>query len=137
MPIAQVTTSYSLSDIIGGFQITLLLFSLVYSLALCVLAIKRASLKTLVTPPILALSINAWIIGTLFFRSGSQKYWMSIENAAMDPSVYLMDTGVFHSSVGASLLLLSVTGGLVSLSFLIICWRTRRPTSEQDIAPNP
>ena len=125
MPIAQVTTSYSLSDVIGGFQIILLLFSLMYSLVLCVLAIKRASLKTLVTPPILALSISAWIIGTLFFQSGSQKYWISMQNGAVDHSFHLMEAGVFYSSVGASLLLLSVTGGLVFLSFLSICWRTR------------
>ena len=125
-PIAQVTTSYSLSDIVGGFQITLFLFSIVYSITLCALAIKCSSLKTLVTPPILTFSIGTWVIGTLFFRSGSQKYGMSMENAAMDPSVYLMDVGVFQASVGITLLLLSITGGLVLVSFLIICWRTRR-----------
>jgi hypothetical protein len=126
--LAQTSFSYSLSDILGGARIALLLLATVYSMIVCGLAIKRVSFRTLVTAPILAFSISAWVIGTLLFQTGTRNFSMGMSNGAMDPSAYLMDAGSFLAVIGASLLMLALTGGLVFLSFLLICCRTNRNT---------
>jgi uncharacterized membrane protein HdeD (DUF308 family) len=128
MHLAQntISSSYSLSDILGGFQVILLALAVLYSLVLSVIAIKRVNYKLLIFPPILSASITLWIIGRLFFDRGMFEYLLGMEDTSMDPSSSMMDSGVMHASIGASLLVLSVVGVMVFLSFLIINLRTNK-----------
>ena len=128
MHLAQtaISSSYSLSDILGGFQMILLAAAVIYSLVLCVIAIKRVNYKLLIFPPILSASITLWIIGRLFFDRGMFEYVLGMEDTSMDPSSSMMDSGVMHASIGASFLTLSVVGVMVFLSLLIINLRVNK-----------
>ena len=104
----------------------LLALAVLYSLVLSVIAIKRVNYKLLIFPPILSASITLWIIGRLFFDRGMFEYLLGMEDTSMDSSSSMMDSGVMHASIGASLLVLSVVGVMVFLSFLIINLRTNK-----------
>ena len=128
MHLAQtaISSSYSLYDLLGGFQMILLAAAVIYSLVLCVIAIKRVNYKLLIFPPILSASITLWIIGRLFFDRGMFEYVLGMEDTSMDPSSSMMDSGVMYASIGASFLTLSVVGVMVFLSLLIINLRVNK-----------
>jgi len=104
----------------------LLAAAVIYSLVLCVIAIKRVNYKLLIFPPILSASITLWIIGRLFFDRGMFEYVLGMEDTSMDPSSSMMDSGVMYASIGASFLTLSVVGVMVFLSLLIINLRVNK-----------
>jgi len=64
MHLAQTTTtSFALSDLLGGFQMVALCISMLFSLLFCILAVTRCNYRFLITPPILALSVSLLMLG--------------------------------------------------------------------------
>ena len=104
----------------------LLALAVVYSLVLCIIAIKRATYKFLISPPILAASITLWVLGSLFFDRGIFEYGMGMDNTSIDPSSSMMDSGIIYASIGASFITLSVVGVMIFVSYLIINLRVNK-----------
>ena len=121
MHLAQtVTTSFALSDILGGIQMIALCISMLFSLLFCITAVIRCNYRFLVTPPILAFSMSFLMLGLTFLNSGVSTYSLGMDDISMDPSTELMDIGALQASIGANLLSLAVTGGMLFMGYLVI-----------------
>jgi len=120
MLLAQTTTSFALSDLLGGFQMITLFTSILLSLILCIIAAARCDYRILVMPPILALSISLFMLGIMYFNVGVSTFSLGMDEINIDPSSELMDTGAMQASIGVNLLSLAVTGGMVFISYLVI-----------------
>ncbi|MFD2158308.1 hypothetical protein ACFSW8_05305 [Rubritalea tangerina] len=121
MNLAQTTsTPFALSDLLGELQMVALCVSMLFSLLFCIIAVTRCNYRFLVTPPILALSMSLLILGITFFNYGVSTYSMGKNHVGKDPSFYLMDMGAMQAGIGANLLSLAVTGGMIFLSYLVI-----------------
>lgn len=97
-----------------------LCISMLFSLLFCIIAVIRCNYRFLVTPPILAFSMSLLMLGITFFNSGISSYSLGMDDIGTDPSFQLMDIGVMQAGIGANLLSLAVTGGMLFLSYLII-----------------
>ena len=102
-----------------------LCISMLFSLLFCITAVIRCNYRFLVTPPILALSMSLLMLGITFLNSGVSTYSLGMDDISMDPSTQLVDIGAIQAGIGANLLSLAVTGGMLFLSYLVI--QIRKP----------
>lgn len=123
MLISQAST-YSLVDILGGPQALLLGGSLVIVLIVCGVGLVRRSVRLIGTSFAFLSLVCLGNLGRVYFSSGSQYYRISMENNAMDPSLYAMKLSYLHASVGASLLAICLGGVIALVSFFAVKPRT-------------
>jgi len=123
MYVAEVISNSSISDIVGINNVVLILICAVYALAISVFAIIKANNRLLITPLIISLSAVFWMNGINIFHHGMSLYVLAMEYTSTDPFLSMMDAGVIYATLGASLLLLCVTGVSIFLSFVVIQFR--------------
>ncbi len=126
MYIAEVISNSSISGILGTQNVVLILISAVYALALSVFAIIKANKHLLITPLIFSLSSVFWMNGSNIFNHGMSLYVLAMEYTAIGPFISMMDAGVIYTTLGASLILLCVTGIFIFLSFVVIQFRNMK-----------
>ncbi len=123
---AQTSTSFTLIDLLGRFQMMGLFTSVLLSLVFCVIAVVRCNYRILVMPPVLALSISLFMLGMMYLDAGVSSYSLGLDYASVDPLSKLLDAGVMQASIGANLLSLAVSGGMLFLSCLFILIHKRK-----------
>ena len=119
MFLGQIAT-YSLVDILGSPQAVILAGTMMCALISYGIGFVRKRVSLIGFSFCFLLLICIGNLGRIFLISGSQYYSMGMNNAAMDPSVYGMQLGHLHASVGASLLTIFLGGGLGLITYFLI-----------------
>ena len=124
MTFAQIET-YSLTEILGDFQFVTLAVSVLIVLIAGVFGVIRGRFRITGMALIFSLLVCLWNVGRLFLYRGFMNWEIGMENIGTDPSVAASNLGHFQSSVGANLMMLSFTGALASLFYLLTLLRTK------------
>jgi len=126
MYLAEITHSFTVSEVVGVESIFIILFCLFYSLGFSTCAIIKSNYRLLITPPIISVSSALWITGGAVYSYGLDLYRLGFDLIDIDPSFEMVNVGSLFTTIGISCLLLCVTSSIFCFSYLVIQFRRRK-----------